>query len=289
MHPISKLTNELTNGLIVFLLTFALFVAAADAYVPHGLHLLELMTKEMGTTDSLRVSQKLIVRAGELEGEESIELTETLMYDFPDGFRSEISSLNAERIHVVSKGKSLTVIDKKVVAESENEFDRYKDIFLYNSRDLLEIRLPQLGVDPSISSVGRFQGRIGYILGAQYPDESTAQLWLDRNTFKPFRWLLRPAAFGDSATMLEVRYYGWRQVGSIWYPVRIEFYEGNRLIRIIQVEKLQVNPTLSGQLFDIRRLKLKYPKGGPLLPDQPETGEKSEVQQTLERFQKIFE
>jgi hypothetical protein len=151
MHPISKLTN----GLIVFLLSFALFVAAADAYVPHGLHLLELMLKEMGTTDSLQVSQKLIVRAGELEGEESIELTETLMYVFPDGFRSEISTLNAERIHVVFKGKSVTIIDKKVVAESESEFDRYKDIFLYNSRALLEIRLPQLGVDRCISSVGR--------------------------------------------------------------------------------------------------------------------------------------
>jgi len=285
MHPISKLTN----GLIVFLLTFALFVAATDAYVPHGLHLLELMTKEMGTTDSLQVSQKLIVRAGELEGEESIELTETLMYLFPDGFRSEISSLNAERIHVVFKGKSVTIIDKKVVAESENEFDRYKDIFLYNSRALLEIRLPQLGVDPSISSVGRFQGRIGYILGAQYPDESTAQIWLDRNTFKPFRWLVTPGAFEDSAAMLEIRFYGWRQVGSIWYPVRIEFYQSDRLVRIIQVEKLQINPTLSGKLFDIRRLKLKYPKSGQLVPDQPDTGEQSEVQQTLERFQKIFE
>jgi len=285
MHPISKLTN----GLIVFLLTFALFVAATDAYVPHGLHLLELMTKEMGTTDSLQVSQKLIVRAGELEGEESIELTETLMYLFPVGFRSEISSLNAERIHVVFKGKSVTIIDKKVVAESENEFDRYKDIFLYNSRALLEIRLPQLGVDPSISSVGRFQGRIGYILGAQYPDESTAQIWLDRNTFKPFRWLVTPGAFEDSAAMLEIRFYGWRQVGSIWYPVRIEFYQSDRLVRIIQVEKLQINPTLSGKLFDIRRLKLKYPKSGQLVPDQPDTGEQSEVQQTLERFQKIFE
>jgi outer membrane lipoprotein-sorting protein len=287
MHPISKLTN----GLIVLLLGFALLVTAAEAYVPHGLHLLELMTKEMGTTDSLQVSQKLIVRAGELEGEgeESIELTETLMYAFPDGFRSEISSQNAERIHVVFKGKSVTIIDKKVVAESESEFDRYKDIFLYNSRALLEIRLPQIGVDPSISSVGRFQGRIGYVLGAQYPDESTAQLWLDKNTFRPFRWLVKPGAFEDSAAMLEIRFYGWRQVGSIWYPVRIEFYQSDQLVRIIQVENLKINPKLSGRLFDIRRLKLTYPKGGQLLPDQPDAGEQSEVQQTLERFQKIFE
>jgi hypothetical protein len=100
---------------------------------------------------------------------------------------------------------------------------------------------------------------------------------------------VKPGAFGDSAAMLEIRFYGWRQVGSIWYPVRIEFYQSDRLVRIIQVEKLQVNPTLSVKLFDIRRLKLKYPEGGQLLPDQPDTGEQSEVQQTLERFQKIFE
>jgi len=284
MHPISKLTHVL----IVFLIGFA-FVAAADAYVPHGLHLLELMTKNMGTTNSLQVSQKLIVTSSELEGQESIELTETLMFVFPDYFRSEISSLNSERIHVVSRGDSLTIIDKKVVSESESEFDRYKDVFLYNTRASLEIRLPQVGVDPTISSVGRFQGRIGYVLGAQYPDESVAQIWLDRKTFRPFRWLVTPGVFEDSAAMLEIRYYGWRQVGSIWYPVRIEFYQSDQLVRIIQIEKLTVNPRLPGQLFDIRRLKQKYPKGGPLLPDQLDTGEPSEVQQTLERFQKIFE
>lgn len=284
MHPISKLTHVL----IVFLMSFA-FVAAADAYVPHGLHLLELMRKEMGKTDSMQVSQKLIVPAGELAEEESIELTETLMFVFPDYFRSEITSLNSERIHVVSRGNSLTIIDKKVVSESESEFDRYKDIFLYNSRASLEIRLPQLGVDPTISSVGRFQGRIGYVIGAQYPDESVAQIWLDRKTFRPFRWLVSPGAFEDSAAMLEIRFYGWRQFGRIWYPVRIEFYQSDQLVRIIQLEKLTLNPSLSGQLFDIRRLKLTYPKGSQLLPDQPDTDEQSEVQQTLERFQKIFE
>lgn len=288
-HPMNpKNPTKLICHTVIFLLASVLFFAGANAYVLHGSHLLELMTKEIGQADSLRVYQKLIVHESEPDGE-AFELTETLMFVFPEAFRSEISSQNAERIHVVAGRSTVTIIDGKVVADYETEFDRYKDIFLYNTRPLLERRLPQLGVDPSISSVGRFQDRIGFILGAQYPDESVPQLWLDKDTFRPFRWILKPGSDDSLVGALEVRYYGWRKVDSIWYPVRIEFYQGDTILRTIQVQKLQANPKLSGELFDIRRLKSKYPKGGPLLPRQPESEKQGEVQKTLERFHQIFE
>ena len=265
-----------------------LVVSVASAYVLHPLHLLELTRSAMGQADSLMVSQKLVVNESELP-EQTIALQETVMFIFPDAFRSEITSNIAQRIHVVDRGRAATIIDAKLVAEREGGFDRYKDLFLYNSRDLLEARLKNLDVDTSLSSLGKHRGRIGYVIGAQFPDELAPQLWLDKNTFLPFRWLLRPGADGDPAGALEVRYYGWRQFEEIWYPARIEFYQGENLVRTILVQSVLVNPELDGELFDVRRLRAQYPRGGPPLPVQPESGEQSDVQETVERFQRLFE
>ena len=276
------------NLIVVLLLAITISVSVASAYVLHPLHLLELMTSEMGQAESLMVSQKLVINESELP-EQTIALEETVMYLFPDAFRSEITSEMARRIHVVDRGRSATVIDEKLVDEQEGDFDRYKDLFLYNSPDLLEARLKRLGVDTSVTSLGKYQGRIGYIIGAQFPDEGLPQLWLDKNTFKPFRWLLRPGAEEDPALALEVRYYGWRQFDRIWYPARIEFYQGENLVRTILVQKVKVNPELQVQLFDLRRLRAQYPRGEPQLPPQQDAGDQSDVQETVERFQRLFE
>ena len=296
-----KLTILLTASLILF--------ATAEAYVLHGSHLLKLMAEGIGSVEQLKVEQILVIHeyqpveedVEELEPEEdqeeetdaiveTFEFNETLMFVFPDQFRSEIKSTQAERVHVVSRGSSVTIIDNKRVADYETAFDRYKDIFLYNSRSLLESRMPRLGIDIGITSLGRFNGRIGYVIGAQYPDETTPQLWLDRETFRPFRWVVRPGTVDNPAESLEVRYYGWRQVGDIWYPARIEFYQGELLARTIRVQRLDLEPELSASLFDIRTLRSKYPISGQTPLQKPESTEgEGEVQETLDRFRKIFE
>ncbi len=286
-----------------------LLLSTAEAYVLHGSHLLKLMSEGIGGVERLKVEQTLVIHEYHPAEEdiekpdsndnakekadsivETFELTETLMFVFPDQFRSDIKSAQAERVHVVSGGSSITIIDNKRVADFETAFDRYKDIFLYNSRSLLETRLPQLGVDIGETSLGRFDGRIGYVIGVQYPDETAPQLWLDRETFRPFRWLVRPGTADHPANSLEVRYYGWRQFGDIWYPVRIEFYQGELLARTIQVQRLNLEPDLSPGLFDIEKLRSIYPISGQTPIHKPErTDTESEVQETLNRFHKIFD
>lgn len=262
----------------------------ARAYVLHGYHLLDLMTDALGLSkiEGLRVQQRVIVPPTESAGDES-ELEEVVFYRFPGEFRSQISSAEFERIHVYRYGRTLTVLDGRTVAESENDFDRYKDLFLFNSRRLLVERLPQLGVAPDVSSLGRFQGRMAYVIGAQYPDESRPQIWLDKENFRPFRWIIRPVSFSDPTSGLEVRFYGWRQVDDIWFPLRMEFFQADQLIRVLQIETVRIDPDLSESLFNIEQLRTDYPPGGSVRPETAETREKSEVQKTLERFRRIFE
>jgi hypothetical protein len=284
MAHIMKKPAVVLVGIITLLCSGTL----ANAYVLLGPHILELMRKELGTAERLFVSQKLILYQDYLE-QGAIVLDEKLRYIFPDTFRSDIYSENAERIHVFSKGRTVTVIDGKIISDHGTELDHYKDIILYNSRELLEDRLPKFGLDIYTSSLGRFQGRLAYIVGAQYPDESVPQLWIDKNTFKPFRWIMFGGTSEGRADLLEFRFFEWRQVDKIWYPLRIEFYQGENLVRMIQVDEIKVNPHFPDKLFDIKYLKSTYPRATSTIPEKHESNELKEVQKALEEFQKIFE
>jgi outer membrane lipoprotein-sorting protein len=281
---------QILFSILTLILPFGPILTAppTHAYVLHGYHLLDLMRREMGTARSLEVIQKLTIQESVLPTE-AMAVQETVSYRFPVAFRSEFASTVGEHIQIFSNGRALTVVDGRIVSDTESEFDHYKDIFLFNTRELLIKCLSQLGVAADVSSVGRFQGRIAYVLGAQYPDETVPQLWLDKETFRPMRWLLKPASAGNLSEALEVRYGDWRKVSSIWYPERIEFYLGDRLLRRMQVQRTRVNPKFSKRLFDVAYLKSIYPYAAVPPPAQGESGGKNDIQRTIDRFRKLFE
>ena len=268
-----------------------LFFAPANAYVLQGPHLLELMTQNIGKTESLFVSQQLALYDDSFKNG-SIELKEALKFIFPEKFRSDVVSKNGKRIHVVSKGRSLTIIDGKTVASHETIFDRYKDIILYNSRSALMQKLVRLGINTSVASLGRFENKPVYILGAQYPDESVSQIWINKETFRPFRWIISTERSNGGIDSLEVRYSNWRKIRKLSYPMHIEFYQDDQLIRTIKVDEIKVDPGISDALFDINRLKSTYPedkKDRQVLSNQRQPSKLTEVQKMIEEFKKIYE
>ena len=151
-----------------------------------------------------------------------------------------------QRIHIFENGEALTIIGGAVRATPQSRFDLYKDILLLRSRPELVDRLSRLNVDVSVSSLGRFEGQIAYVIGAQYPDESVDQLWVDQATFLPLRWIIADGASGFRPSPLEIRYHDWWQFNdTFWYPMRIEFYQNNTLVRVIKVRRYEVDPSFS--------------------------------------------
>jgi len=266
---------------------FVFFYTQANAYVIPGPQLLELMIEKFGRGKSLLISQKLLLYDVNPE-KNIIELRETLKYNFPEEFRSEIQSENAKRIYVFSLGAALTVIDDKIVSNTETRFDCYKDVFLYRSRILLQNRLSLIGVNTSVSSLGRFQDKIAYVIGAQYPDESVSQIWLDKNTFQPVRWIIIDKDNKNNKDVLEIRYGDWKQAHNAWYPMRIEFYHNDVLVREIYADKIIVNPSFSGELFDIEHLKSVYLNLGSVEKDKDDSQGLSDIQKTIKEFKKLY-
>ena len=310
--------------LIICFLVFSsfLFSGLAQAYVLQGLHILDLMIEQLGQAQGLFVSQDLIFyrlvsqidtqpnetveenqawEETELPAdqkiqldqrvavEETLELEETLRFIFSKAFRSDAKSFDSERIYVVSGNRSLTIVDGNIVPSVANRFDLYKDLILYRTREGLADRLWDLGVDVSISSLGRFEGEINFVLGAVYPDESVSQIWIDRETFLPTRWIIRGLAGSSGSDLLEIRYLTWWKSGQSRYPSRIEFYQDGNLVRVNQVKSFREADIFPADLFDIAHLRSIYPlvPEQPLVPGEPE--EPSEVQRAIDEFKRVFE
>jgi hypothetical protein len=302
-----------------------LFMGFAQAYVLQGLHLIDLMIEQLGETQRLFVSQQLIFYRSvtqveidfeetveefqtldyaetdlpaeqtielddNVQVEETLELAETLRFDLSlDSFRSDAKSNDSERIHVVSRNRSLTIVDGNIVPQVANRFDLYKDIFLYRTREGLAEKLLDLGVDVSVSSLGRFEDEIFFIIGAIYPDESVSQIWIDRDTFLPSRWIIRDNGSSSGSDVLEVRYLTWWKSGQSRYPSIIEFYQDGKLVRVNQIKSFRGGDIFPPDLFDIDHLRSVYPLAPeqPLVPGEPD--EPSEVQKTIDEFKRVFE
>jgi len=301
------------------------FISPLHAYVLKGRHVLDLMIEKLGPAESLFVSETLVFyrmaaaanekdavtgknifppdntagvdipaaqqigtnpETGELE---TMEMEGTLRYVFSRAFRSDARTPNSERIHIVVGGQTLTIADNNIVPDAANRFDLFKDVLLYRSREALAERLLQLGVDVSISSLGRFEDKTAFVLGAYYPNDTVNQLWVDKDTLLPLRLILRTVYGADNSDKVEIRYLIWWKIGESQYPSKIEFYQDDNLVRVSQAKNFEENLIFPEELFDIEQLNIDYPQA-PLQPITPvEAEEPSEVQKTIEDFKRIFE
>ena len=222
---------------------------------------------------------------------ETIQFDESLKYLFSKAFRSDIVSESNQRVFVSNQGQTITVIDGVISGSGESQFDVYKDLLLYRSREILSERLTNLGIDISVSSLGKFDGRLALVIGAEFPDKTVPQVWIDKETFHPMGIIVFGAKspYSIPTGFLEIRYTNWQQIGKISYPMLIEFIQDGMIVRAIEVDDYQINPNFSKDVFDIARLRSEY-RQSYRTPDSAQESEGlSEVQKTIEEFKKIFE
>jgi len=270
--------------LVLICLTLFLPTASAKAYVLKSGHILQLMAGSLGKTKHLRINQQLVV-FDPLAENGKIILPETVHYSFPLKFRSDINAESIHRIHVAVGQAALTVIDRRITSENGSLFDRYKDLLLLRSRSLLEQWLGDFGIDTGISSLGRFNETIALIIGAQYPDESVSQVWVDKATYRPLRWIIKTDE--PLVREFEIRYLQWQAIGDDWYPWKVEFYENQMLVRQITVEQVAPEQTIEREMFDIATLKQQFTgKSSQTSEDDPPV---NEIQDTIDSFKKRFE
>jgi outer membrane lipoprotein-sorting protein len=282
--------NRLIILAIISSVAFAdpILPSKANGYVLQGPHVLELAVEKLGRAERLLVSQELVFyeTADAPASAPSVRIPETVRYAYPGAFRSDISSPSAQRIHICNNGKILTVTDGKDASASETWYDRYKDLLLYPSRALLLEHLTARGIDVSTSSLGRFEGKIAYVVGDTPPHNTRSQVWFEKDTLKPIRWIMRNLPVHSDSEELEIRYREWRQFGTVFYPMRIEFLQHSRLVREIRVDSVEVDPAFPKELFDLKPLQSRY---GFSEAEAKPVDSLEEVKKTIEEFKRRFE
>jgi hypothetical protein len=285
----SKAPNRAILWMVALSVTLlaAIFPMRADAHVLQGPYILELSAKAMGRIAALQVKQKLIVYPPKPE-EAPVVFDETAIYVMPQRFRSDIVSDQFQRTHLEFGNSSLTVIDGRV-ATGKDPFDSYQRVLRSRTRSRLMRTLNDLGVETAISSLGRVEETVVFVLGAHYPDESVTQLAVDKETFLPVRLLLVDGEADGTGQRLDIRYLNWRKIQDSWFPMQVMFYTGEHLVREIRVGDLRLNPSIPSGLMDLEALKASAFVSDAESPQEQKQETVKAVQEAVQDFQKKFE
>jgi len=279
----------------VVLITVAIMLFSRtllDAYVLKGPRLLELMLENIGNAKAVLLKEKLFIFNND-KYEKTVIFNEITRYGFPDKFRVDTWSQTAQMFVVFSEKTSLHVVDKNIVSDNDIYFDTvlwfYKDILLYRDKAVLQNALNNDKVDISMSSLGRYNNKIAYVLGAKYPDVSMAQIWLDKNTFRPFRWLIPGSEKENDYDFFEIHFLKWQSVNNFWYPQVIKFFQNDILIRQITVETINVNPVFNPDIFNIDHIKSIYQTKEQTNNTKNKSEELNNIKKAIEKFKKIYD
>jgi hypothetical protein len=113
-------------------------------------------------------------------------------------------------------------------------------------------------------------------------------VWIDQRSLLPMRLILpaAPDSWGDPA--LDIRFQSWRETDAVWYPWHILFYRDDRLERELKISRVEKDPPLPEDFFDLARLKRRYQATTPAAPvsEQPPSG--GDVQKTLDDFKRFL-
>jgi len=259
----------------------------AAAYVLEGPHILDLSAQAMGKITTLQAKQTLLIYPQMPETAPAI-YDETVTYVMPERFRSDIVSDQIQRTHLVFADSSITVIDGRM-AVGEDPFDLYQQLLRSRTRPRLMRTLNRLGVETAISSLGRFEETVVFVIGARYPDESVSQLAIDKETFLPTRLLLVDRGEAVADRHLEIFHRNWQKAQSGWFPLQVIFSINGRLVREIRVADLRLNPTIPPMLMDVEALKASVALNHADTPQRQKQEAMDAVQQAVEDFQKKFE
>lgn len=244
---------------VVLALLLAIIPVPAGAYVLMGEHVLDMMVQALGKADTLEVTQTLTIHAVSTATPlPTSALQETVRIRFPYDFRADASGDGYQRQMLVAGGTGFMAVNGVLQNGPLPRYARYNDILMVKPRQALADHLRMLGVDVTVSSLGRLEDSYCYVVGAHFPDEAAAQLWVDKDTFHPMRLILPPAALPSGEGTVEIRYRNWTFAQGVAYPMHIVMLRNHQVVQEIRVERLQVNPVFTSDLFDAAVLRREW-------------------------------
>jgi hypothetical protein len=104
--------------------------------------------------------------------------------------------------------------------------------------------LVRRGVRLDETALGRFNGRLAWVVGGRAADQRPTA-WFDKETWLPVRLVA-----DEAGTRLDVRLLDWGSpTGGDWFPRAVEVWEREALLIRFTTEKAVANPRLPDSAF----------------------------------------
>ncbi len=104
--------------------------------------------------------------------------------------------------------------------------------------------LGRRGVSLGQTALGRFDGRIAYVIGGR-PRDAKPLAWVDKDSFQPLRLQAQ-----DGNAMFDTRLLDWgSSTGGDWFPRAVEVWSRDAMALRFTTEKAAANPKLPDALF----------------------------------------
>ena len=254
--------------------------------------LLTRMIASLGPAKGVAVTQRW-VRYGSFPGTPDTPFTVSVSLKFPDTIRSEtVRSETVKSEWASPDGKRMGVINGRrrevFGADPSSHGDAWDATMTawlplaFRSGSLLAWHLQSRGVDLTVTSLGRLDDTLVIIIGARYPDDTIPQLWLNKSTYRPVRWLCR----FDDAVFFDVRYGPWHQRETVWFPMDIAVTAPDGIRMSGTMDTIVVNPSFPDDFFDVDQLRRRRVSAG----SDPLHGRdsNSEVKAIIDRFSRLY-
>ncbi len=276
-------------GYLIALLFFFCCVGECWGYVLCPAHILKRTTDKTNIASGFKVQQ--VVGLQDIDCQKTGEATSLIhgsaWYRPPGSFRTEVSGDNGRRIYISDGRRALVIAGGEIMAAGENNLMFYHRLLVFQEREALGRCLEDLGVDMTVSSLGRYDDDVAYVIGAVYPDPSASQLWVNKENFLPLRLIVNGSS---QQGRLEARYKNWQQQYGFWYPRRIEIYQKGKLRRVVCAESLEKKRSFKADFFDIKALENAYPRAVAEEERQPEDSYSADdVEKTIDEFRKLYQ
>ena len=272
--------------LSAFIILMFLYPPAGVAFVPQTPHLLHMVVQKIKQPSGLEVQvTRTVVNCDDSGAAENTAFSETLRYQFPGRFRSDLASDPAGSFGVESGFEFIRVEGGETVSREKSPIDLYTDILLYRDHETLLGQLALTGIDVSRVSFQRYEGTICWVVGQPGENnEPFAGLWVEKDTFLPLKY-----AVEKNGWMIECRYSNWQRISRTWYPMQVSIFLDNQLYAHIDVSDIRLESGFEKSLFDIARIERMYPEKIPFRePDQEPDG-MDEINRRIEEFKKLYE
>ena len=226
---------------------------SASGYILSADFIIKMMLKANGAIQDARVEGTTTILLTD-SAYENYQTSEILYLKFPDSYRLDITLPYEKKTIVYNSGDTWTIMGGRIISHAGDRRTVFQDLLIRRSVDEIVRLFHSWNIDTEVVGMGRFNGKIAYIIGAKEVDVGYSQLWAEKGTFLPLRFITEEEK-EDSIMTIEVRYLDYQHIdGKFWYPSTIEYYYDDELASRYQTEKILVNTSIHDSLFDISKL-----------------------------------